>query len=121
MGLQETLMVRAGRFVDPGERVEMVAMVRTGPNPFLSGLFGIGFILGWVKYRHLVVTNRSIHILTAGGLNGTEPKEPLARVPRPTSFGPTSGLWARVDLAGEPVWVHRRFHPVLAHANTPPT
>lgn len=123
MGLQDTLARRVQGFVEPGERIEQVVMARTGPSPWWSGILGIGFLLGMTQYRLLVVTDRNVLVLSAGGLNGTVPKEMIRRLRRPTTVGPMSGLWAKVRIANEDLWVHKRFQAGLTradHASEPP-
>lgn len=114
------MAIRAQQFVEPGERIERVVMARTGPSPWWSGIIGIGFLLGMTKYRLLVVTDRNVIVLSAGGLNGTLPKGMIRRLRRPTNFGPTSGLWAKVEVANEDLWVHKRFQSGLALADHSP-
>ncbi|GAC1535751.1 MAG: hypothetical protein NVS3B12_18050 [Acidimicrobiales bacterium] len=111
------MAARTERFIEPDERIEHVVMARTGPSPWWTGIVGIGFLLGLTKYRLLVVTDRNVIVLRAGGLNGTVPKEMIRRLRRPTNFGPTSGLWAKVHVANEDLWVHKRFQAGLAIAD----
>jgi hypothetical protein len=41
----------------------------------------------------------------------------VGSLPRQTPLGPVSGLWGKVQLGPEQVWVHKRFHKDVAAAN----
>ena len=98
-------------------------MAQTGPTPWLQGFMGGILLLFFVKRRIIVVTNRRIVVVEAGKVMGTTAKKVLAEVPRTTTIGPISGLWSKINLAGENMWVHRRFKKDIdgANAAVPPS
>jgi hypothetical protein len=62
------------------------------------------------------VTDRSIVLFRQSKATAT-PKEILGRIPRNTKIGPVSGIWAKTELNGEKLWIHRRFHKDVASAD----
>jgi hypothetical protein len=109
MALREKLTERAQPWLEDGEQVEGVFLAQTGPTPYLTGFLGVLGMLAFVKRRIVVVTDRAIVVLKAGSLSGTNAKEVVARLPRQTPIGPTSGLWSKIELGDESMWVNRRF------------
>lgn len=69
----------------------------------LSSLFLV------VKYRVIAVTDRAIVVLKGNPFLPTFPTGVVARLPRHTVLGPVSGLWMKVQLGNERIWVHPRF------------
>lgn len=118
MALRDKLRERVQPLLDEGESVEQVFLTQTGPTPWLQGFMGGILLLFFVKRRIIVVTNRRIVVVEAGKVMGTTAKKVLAEVPRATTIGPISGLWSKINLAGENMWVHRRFKKDIDEANT---
>lgn len=115
MALRDKLRERAQPLLEPDEQIEEVFLAQTGPTPWL----GLLTTLIWfaVKRRIVVVTDRSIVVMSAGWWTGTNPKGVLARLARGTRLGPLSGLWGKTTLGAETVHVHKRFHGDVARAD----
>src|SRR4051812_20038234 len=60
--------------------------------------------------RVVLVTDRNVVLLEYGRLGGVKPRRVIARLPQGTRIGPLSGTWAQIELAGERLWVHRKWH-----------
>ncbi|MFC8512397.1 hypothetical protein [Streptomyces sp. NPDC057257] len=58
----------------------------------------------------VLVTDRAVVVLEYGRFGGVKPTRVLARLPQGTPIGPMSGTWARIELAGERLWVHKKWH-----------
>ncbi|MCT9078511.1 hypothetical protein [Streptomyces fulvoviolaceus] len=56
------------------------------------------------------MTDRSVVVLEYGRFGAVKPTRVLARPPLGTEIGPLSGTWARIELAGERLWVHKKWH-----------
>lgn len=108
MALRDKLRSRSQPFLEPGETVEQVFPAQVG-NPWMVGLGGGILMLILGKPRDVVVTDRAIVVLRQSKLTAT-PKELLGRLSRETRLGPLKGIWAKTELNGEKVWIHRRFH-----------
>jgi hypothetical protein len=114
MALRDKLAERSAPFLAPGERIQAVMMSQSGPSPYLAFLTYL--ILFAVKRQIIVATDRSVLVLKAG-FSGTSPKEVLQRLPRTTHIGPVKGLWAKVELGGQKLYIHKRFHSDVARAD----
>lgn len=124
MALQDKLRARAVPFLDPGEEIQHVVMAEAGSPPwlFFGALLGLGALFVWWLMRPLIiaVTDQRLVILRGSRFRPSFPKEVIARLPRQTRLGPTKGrLWARVDVAGQRVWIHRRFFAQVREADAP--
>ena len=108
MALRDKLRDRSLPFLEPGETVEQVFPAQAG-NPWMVGLGGGLLMLLLGKPRDVVVTDRAVVVLRQSKLTAT-PKALLGRLSRETRIGPLKGIWARAELNGETVWIHRRFH-----------
>jgi hypothetical protein len=69
------------------------------------------------KYAIIAVTDRRILVFKASPLATTRPKELLGTFPRETRFGPTSGVFGKIDLGGTRYYVHKRFRKDLEAAD----
>lgn len=99
-------------------------MAQTGLSPWMM-IIANGAIFQWMrKPRLLAVTDRRIAVFRAGRLSPTRPKELLTELPRQTMIGPVSGMWTKVQVAGESMWISRAFKKDVEAANaaltTPP-
>jgi hypothetical protein len=87
-----------------------------GPGVFdllwsvLGGVGGAVLANAFISRRVVLLTDRGVLVLEYGRFSGVKPTRLLARLPLDTPIGPLSGLWARTELAGERLWVHRRWH-----------
>jgi len=108
MALRDKLRERSQPFLEPGEEVRHVFLAQAGPSPWL---FALSWLFAfWMKYRIVVVTDRSVVLLSASPWVPAKPKELVARLPRSTTFGPLEGVWAKTQIQGEKFYIHKRFH-----------
>ncbi len=100
----------------PGEIIFETFGAQTGPNPMLAALMVWIVILG-SKYRTVTLTNHGLLVHSANGLRPFKAKELLNRLPHNTLIGPVDGLWSKVELGDEQIWIHRRFHKDVTAMN----
>ncbi|NNN32596.1 hypothetical protein HLK59_19955 [Streptomyces sp. S3(2020)] len=87
-----------------------------GPGVFglfwsVLGAVGGAFLANvFISRRVVLMTDRGVVVLEYGRFSTVKPTRLVARLPLGTAMGPLSGLWARTELAGERLWVHRRWH-----------
>lgn len=113
MALRDKLRERAQPFLEPGEQIQAIVPCQTGPSPYYSFLTYLIFF--WIKWWHIVATDRALVVLRVG-MTG-KPKEVAQRLPRTTAFGPLSGLWGKTQLFGTTAYIHKRFHKDAAQAD----
>ncbi len=115
--LREKLAERSGPYLQPGEQVQQAFMGQVGPSPYWSFLTYLIYFK--VKPRLIVVTDSRILVLPSGKMTPSKPTagEPIAVLPRQTPIGPVSGLWSAINLGGEKIWVHKRFHKDVSAAD----
>ncbi len=109
MALRDKLAERVTPLLEAGEQPQQVFLAQGGANPWLAnglGLLGRALL---AKPRIIAVTNRAIVVIEAN-FNGTKPTKVLARLPRSTRLGEVSGLWSAINIGGEKLYVHKRFH-----------
>lgn len=86
------------------------------------GAMGGAFLANaFISRRVVLLTDRGVVVLEYGRFSGVRPTRLLARLPSGTALGPLSGLWARTELAGERLWIHRRWHGSVAAPTVPHT
>lgn len=76
---------------------------------FLGGLAGVLLANGFTTRRGVLVTDRNVVVLEYGRFGGVKPIRVIARLPQGTRIGPMSGTWAPIELAGERLWVHKKW------------
>lgn len=81
---------------------------------FLGGLAGAFLANGFTTRRGVLVTDRNVVVLEYGRFAGVRPIRVIARLPQGTRIGPMSGTWAPIELAGERLWVHKKWQGVAA-------
>jgi hypothetical protein len=119
VALREKLTERVQPHLEPGEQVQNIFMGQTGLNPYVAANLGaLGVLLG-VKWRIIAVTDRAVLVFDSNF--GSQPKRLAARLPRTTKIGPVKGVWARTQLNGEKLYVHRRFHKDVNAADGVPS
>lgn len=94
----------------------------TPPWLFFGILLGFGaIVVVWIMRPLIIaVTDRSVVVFRAGRFRPSRPKELLARLPRQTRLGPAQGrLWGKLHVAGQRMWIHRRFFKQVAAADAP--
>jgi hypothetical protein len=121
VAIRDKLRAQVTPLLEPGERIQQVFPAQSGTTPWIANSLGL---LGQplIKRRVIAVTDRSVVVLGAG-FGGT-PTEVLHRLPAATRIGPANGVWATIHLAGERIWVHKRFHRDINDADglfEPPT
>ena len=115
MALRDKLRTKVQPFLEPGESIEEVFPAQAA-SPWMVGLGGGLFIVLLGQPRTIVVTDRAVVVLRQSKASLT-PKGVLARLPRNTRIGPVSGLWAKTELNGQRLWIHRRFHKDVTAAD----
>lgn len=110
MALRDKLRERVGPQLEPGEQIQQVFLAQQGPNPYLQFLTYLVFF--WAKMWIVAVTDRRILFVQSSVWVPTKPKRngDTKTLPRTTRFGPTSGLWATLEVGGEKYFVNKRFH-----------
>ncbi len=119
MAMRDKLAERVQPLLEPGERIQEIFPARGGVSPWISAQFGaLGALLfsAFIKWRIVAVTDRSV-LLVRSGASGTSAKEILARLPRHTQLGPVKGIWPKIQVGPEKLWVHRRFHKDITAAD----
>jgi hypothetical protein len=98
---------RSQRFLPPGMVVRQVF----GAQRFFPWLIGPLELLytPFMRWRVVAVADDGIYVLKATYWLTWRPKRLLRRLPRPTRLGPVSGIWPRIQLGPERVWVNWRF------------
>jgi hypothetical protein len=109
MSLRDKLNARVTPLLEPGEQPQVTFVAQGGANPWLANSFGLVGRAILAKPRIVCGTDRAIVVLEAN-LNGTSPTKVLSRLPRETRIGPVKGLWSPITLAGERLYVGKRFH-----------
>ena len=115
MALRDKLRQRAQARLEAGEEIEEVFLAQEG-KAWMLGLGGGLLLLLFAKPLVVVVTDRAIVVFRQSKLTAT-PKELLGRLPRNTRIGPVRGLWAKVQLNGKLIYIHRRFHGDVRNAD----
>ena len=108
MALRDKLKERSQPLLEPGEDIKHVFLAQAGPTPWLFALSWLFAFL--MKYRVVAVTDRNVVLLESSAWKPAAPKQVVARLPRETRFGTLNGVWAKIDLAGDRYYVHKRFH-----------
>ncbi|WP_329248209.1 hypothetical protein OG223_15835 [Streptomyces sp. NBC_01478] len=97
-----------------GVRVVAVAAGASGGFGALGGVLGAlagAMIAAAFTTRRVVLsTDRGVVVLEYGQFGGVRPSKAIARLPQGTTIGTLSGTWARTELAGERLWVHKKWH-----------
>jgi hypothetical protein len=99
--------------LEPGEQPQASFPAQAGSSPWLTGQLGL-LGMAFAKPRIIALTDRSIVVFQANAMGA--PKKVLARLPRDTQIDPLKGIWAKVVLGDEKMYVHKRFHKVLTPA-----
>jgi hypothetical protein len=114
VAIRDKLREQVSPLLTPGEQLRQVFPGQSGSSPWLANSLGLlGQLL--VKRRIIAVTDQ--HVVVVGATFGGKPTEILRRLPRATRIGPPRGVWAVLDLGGEKIWVHKRFHQDINQAD----
>lgn len=76
----------------------------------LGALAGAVIAAALTTRRVLIATDRGVVVLEYGRFGGAKPTKVVARLPQGTAIGSLSGTWAQTELAGERLWVHKKWH-----------
>ncbi len=109
MALRDKLRDRVQPHLEPGEKITQIFLGQTGPSPWWVMVTWLILIFG-AKYRVVAVTDRAIRVFSASGWVPSKPKELIQTLPLNTTMSNPSGLWAKVNIGSEEMWVHKRFH-----------
>ncbi|MFJ3302383.1 hypothetical protein ACIPSA_04545 [Streptomyces sp. NPDC086549] len=80
----------------------------------LGGVLGAAVAAPLISRRVVLVTDRGVVVLEYRRFGGVKPTRVIARLPQDTVIGPLSGTWAKIELAGERLWVHKKWHGAAA-------
>ena len=106
MGIREAMQRKVQRVVDPGEQVH-ACFPAAGHNPLQSHK----------PPQYIVaVTNRSIRIYASKWWRSS-PKELIQVSPHQWLAEPSALAHAQIEIGGRPLWVEKKFHPDVGHAN----
>ena len=120
MALRDKLIERVTPLLEAGETVQEVVPALGGMSPWASAMiFGAMGRLFFNHPRLIAITDRSIVVFQAD-TNGFKPKSLLARLPRDTELGPFKGIWARIELDGEKLYVNKRFYKTIPQTSPAP-
>ena len=114
MALRDKLRERTQPFLEPGEQIQQIFLAQTASQ--YTVIVPIWFLLQ-NRYRVVAVTDRAVVVLDAARLQNSKPTAVLNRLPRATPLGTPSGMWAMLDLGGEKLRVHKRFHKDIEEAS----
>lgn len=116
MGLREILAERSQPLLEPGEQIEVVFLAQTASQwtMFVPVMF---FLKN--RNRIVAVTDRAVVVIASSRLLSSKPVGVKARLPRSTPLGTPKGIWARLELDGERMYVHKRFHKDMAETGGP--
>ncbi|MFJ9243070.1 polymorphic toxin-type HINT domain-containing protein [Streptomyces sp. NPDC101776] len=96
-----------------GVRAVAVAAGASGGVGALGGVLGAlagAMIAAVLTTRRVVLaTDRGLVVLEYGRFGGVQPSKVIARLPKETAIGALSGTWAQTELAGERLWVHKKW------------
>jgi hypothetical protein len=113
MALRDKLRERSQPFLEPGEQIQQIFLAQTASQ--YQVLIPVLFLLK-NRYRVVAVTDRAVVVLEAARMQNSKPTGVLTRLPRTTALGTPTGMWAVLELGGEKLRVHKRFHKDIEEA-----
>ena len=116
MAIRDKIKGNAAAQLRPGEQIQSVFVAQTASQYLI--LVGVVVFLVTNEYYTVVVTDQRIVVCRAGKLSSTAVKSVLRELPRQTILGPTTGLWFKTSVLGEPVRIHRRWHKDIELADS---
>jgi hypothetical protein len=107
MAIRDKLAKAAAPHLRPGETIQASFVAQRGnPSWFLLSYW----IIVVKGYYAVVATDQRILVFRTSGFSTSKFKSLHTELPRSTTLGEPSGkVNYRLSLAGENVWVHRRF------------
>jgi len=114
------LVRRALPLLPPDTQIRQIFICQTAPYFWLFVINYLTFLtIFWITFYCVVVTDDAIYVLESTKFSGGgHPKAVVARLPRNTQLGPVSGRWGEINLMGKRCWVHKRFHALVAAADS---
>ncbi|MCL3817444.1 hypothetical protein [Aeromicrobium wangtongii] len=112
--IRDKITENSKQFLRPDEPVVAVMVGQR-----ISGWWGALTYLWifWNRYEAVVVTNQRILVLDCGKWTQGTPRKVLRELPRATRIGPPSGLWWKCTTLGDKLYIHKRFHKDVIHAD----
>jgi hypothetical protein len=116
MAIRDKMVANAQAYLEPGEVVQSVF----GAQTFSQWWALLTLLLVLVKnsYVVVVVTDRRILVGKSGKLTTTKIDGILHTLPRSTRIGPARGMWWTCHSLGSRLYVHKRYHRDVAHADS---
>jgi hypothetical protein len=113
--LREKLMNGAAPYLEPGEQIQAIFPVRSGPSPYWA-ILTYWIVIFQGGFRTVVATDRAILILKNGWWSAASFRGVHLRGARNVWLGTPSGLWGKIQLDTR-YWVHKRFHKDVAQVD----
>ena len=101
----------------------LVAVLVLDPSSRIMGVtitivvFAVVAVLTTARYRVIAITSDDVLLLKARGWRPAKPVELIRRVPRTAKFEVRGQFWSQVEVAGEKLWIHKRFQAKLEEAD----
>ena len=102
----------------------LLAVLVFDPSSFLMGMtisvvvFAVVAVLTTARYRVIAITADDVVRLKARGWRPGKPVDFISRTPRTTKFEVRGQFWSQIEIAGEKLWVHKRFQAKLDEADS---
>ena len=117
MGIREKIAKYVQPHLEPGETLQAGFPAQGGINPWWLIATGYIIFIWLAKFMIIAVTDRRILLFKASPFVTGKPKELVGTFPRETRFGPTSGIFGKIELGGTRYYVHKRFRNDLETAD----
>ena len=117
MGIRTKIAKNVQPHLEPGETLQAGFPAQGGINPWWVLLTGWILFIWFSKFMIIAVTDRRILLFKASLVATGKPKELVGTFPRETRFGPTSGIFGKIELGGKRYYVHKRFRQDLEAAD----
>lgn len=120
----ERLRTAAAPLLPPGTTIRQCFEAETrSPWLFIAmalplALIGAALVFIAInRNRVIAVTDNGIYVLDCGAFGGKKPKRVLAVLPRSTRFGPLNGVFPKVRIGNETLFIAQMFAPEVAAAD----
>ena len=110
--LREKIAANAQPYLQPGEQVQGTFAAQQTSQWWI--LVGVIVFLVMNRYRPVVATDRRILVFDGGMWSQTKCGSLVAELPRTVKLGPAGGLWHKVPMGPETLYIHKRFHKDVA-------
>ena len=108
---KQRLIERAQPVLPAGTEIRQIFSATTRSPYLLFGLMFLfilpGAIIFWTinRGRMIAITKDAIYVLNCGNFAWSKPKRVLRVLPRTTRFGPVSGMFAKIQVGPEHLWM----------------